>query len=72
MVVPLLPQAPVLAASMVAELLGVSDRAARNALEILRLRNVVDEVAVERNTGGRPAAPFAATKLLDAMAGWGR
>jgi len=50
----------------VAELLGTSDRAARAALDVLHQRGILEKVAVDRPSRGRPATHYAATALLDA------
>lgn len=71
-IVPLLPQAPVLTAAILADLLDVSSRAGRDALAVLSGRGIVEPVSVPRPVIGRPPQYFAATRLLHAMAEWAR
>ena len=70
--VPLLPRTPVLTASIAADLLNTSERSGRTALELLEDRGIL--VAVEPHSlitrRGRTPNYYAATKLLDAIAGW--
>jgi len=70
--IPYLPQSPVVTSALVADLLGVSDRAARTALQILAERNIITHVSIEHSRRGRPPEHFAATALLDATAAWAR
>ncbi len=69
-IIPLLPQFPVLTATTIAQQLNVSDRAGRVALETLAEHQIVERVDIEHRGAGRPAAHFAATKLLTSTAGW--
>jgi Fic family protein len=67
--IPLLPRSPVLDAGRLAELLGVSDRAARRALIELGDRDVMHRI-VGPPGRGRPTQWWAATALLDTSRRW--
>lgn len=73
--IPLLPQAPVLTAATVAQLLDTSTRSGRSALDLLQQRGLMHRIPSRLDTKvslGRPADHYAATALLDAAAGWAR
>ena len=74
LLVPLLPQSPVLTANQVSDLLGVSDRAGRAALNTLEERGILEQVEVESQTPsrGRRSHYYAATALLARAAAWAR
>ena len=66
-----LPEAPVVTSARAAELLGVSNRSGRAALEALHARGIIDKVDIsspESSPRGRPAQYYAATALLDVAA----
>jgi len=63
--VPLLPQMPVVTSTTVSDLLGVSDRAARSALDALSQRDILAKVDVAAKGRGRPSVHYAALRLLD-------
>lgn len=65
-----LPEHPVLSAAVVAEDLGLSERAGRTALEVLAARDVVQpyEPAVRRR--GRPRRWWVATELVALVSRW--
>ncbi len=69
-IINLLPQVPVLTSASMAELLSVSDRAAREALRVLEERGILERVDVAPKGRGRPIVHYAASTLLDATAGW--
>jgi Fic family protein len=62
-----LPAVPVLTASVVAELLDVTEQAARNALAQLERLDVVREVESSMRGVGRPRRWFVAHELLDLL-----
>ena len=62
---PLLPGYPVLCAADVAELLAVSQRSGRTALDSLAQRGVLSPIEVDARSIGRSRHWFAATDLLD-------
>ena len=63
---PLLPGYPVLCAADVAELLDVSERSGRSALDSLAHRGVLSPIDVDAGSIGRRRRWFAATDLLEA------
>lgn len=67
--IPLLPRSPVLDAGRLAELLDVSDRAARRALVELGDRDVMHRAGGPGGRG-RPSQWWAATALLDTSRTW--
>jgi len=69
---PLLPQSPVITSTRAADLVGVSERAARTALQTLTDRKILSRVALDTPQRGRAPEHYAATALLDATAAWAR
>lgn len=69
---PLLPQHPVLAASTVSGALGISERAARSALDALAEHGIVTPYEPGRRPRGRPRRWWAAQELLDLVGEWAR
>lgn len=67
---PLLPRSPVINAGHLATILGVSDRAARTALDALAERGIVEPIQPPPTGRGRPPRWWAATALLDATRRW--
>ncbi|HEX2039685.1 MAG TPA: Fic family protein [Acidimicrobiales bacterium] len=69
-VLELLPAHPVISARVVAEEWGVSERAARTALDQLVERAVLQPHGALRRGPGRPAQCWAAPALLDLVGNW--
>lgn len=67
---PLLAQHPVLASSTVADEVGVSERAARHALEVLAAHGIVDPFLPAARPQGRPRRWWVATELVDLVTAW--
>jgi Fic family protein len=65
-----LPEHPVLNAAIAAARAGVSERAARSALDALAARRIVTPLEVRSDTPGRPRSWWVAPELLDLVAGW--
>jgi Fic family protein len=65
-----LPGHPVVSAAVVAERLGVSERAARSALATLGERGIVEPFAVRAARAGRPRQWWVARDLVDLTARW--
>jgi len=68
--VDLLPAHPVLTAALAADILHVSERAARAALAELSQRGILEALAVDAVTTGRPRRWWQAKALLDATTTW--
>jgi Fic family protein len=68
--VDLLPKHPVLTSSVAAAELGVSDRAARTALDALAARSIVAKLDLRTAAIGRPQQWWIATDLVDAVGRW--
>lgn len=68
--VDLLPAHPVLTAALAADTLHVSERAARAALAELSRRGILEPLAVDTVTAGRPPQWWQARALLDATTTW--
>lgn len=68
----LLPAHPVLSAATVADELGVSERAGRDALQALAARNVLEPFRVAGEASGRPRRWWVAAELLSLVAAWSR
>lgn len=66
-VLDLLPQHPVLAATTVAASLGVTERAARSALEALAAHGIVEPYTPARRDRGRPRRWWVARELIDLL-----
>jgi Fic family protein len=71
-VVALLPEHPVLTASVIAASLGVSERTGRSALEALAERAIVEPFAPAHRGPGRPRRWWVATELISLVEGWSR
>lgn len=73
-IISLLPEVPVLTASIASARLGVSERAARSALAVLTDRKILTAVEPSTRTAKRGRNPdfFAATALLEATESWAR
>lgn len=71
-VLQLLPQHPVLAASTVADALGVSERSGRSALETLAEHGVVEPFEPARRGRGRPRRWWVAPELIALVTSWAR
>ncbi len=69
-VLELLPAHPVLSAGLVVERVGVSDTAARVALEALVARGVLEPYAAAASGPGRPRRWWVAGELVDLVGGW--
>ena len=65
-----LPEHPALNVAVVASRLGISERAARDALRTLAERGIVAPVGMRSTTRGRPPMWFLATELLDLVGAW--
>lgn len=66
----LLPVHPVVSADLVAQALGVSDTAARTALNLLRDRGIVADLPVPKTGQGRPRRWWIATDLEALVGSW--
>jgi Fic family protein len=71
-VLPLLPQHPVLTAATVADALGVSERAARSALDTLVNVGIVESFEPDVRRRGRPRQWYVATELVSLVGAWSR
>lgn len=71
-VIEILPERPVLSAALVAERVGVSERAARDALELLSERDMVEPFESMPTRAGRPRRWWLAKPLIDALGAWSR
>lgn len=71
-VLALLPAHPVIGGEIVASELGVSERAARMALETLEDHNIVERSAIVRHKTGRPPRWWVASELLALVGAWSR
>lgn len=71
-VLALLPQYPVLASHIVAEALGISERAGRDALETLAAHQIVEPFQPARRGPGRPRRWWLARELTDLVGAWSR
>lgn len=69
-IVDLLPEHPVISAAIAAERLAVSERAARNALDVLADRSVVERYETSVVRPGRPTRWWLARGLVDLVQGW--
>lgn len=69
-VIEILPELPVLSAALVAECLGVSERAARHALEMLSDREMIESFKAMPARAGRPRRLWLAKALTDAVTGF--
>ncbi len=69
-VIEILPELPVLSAALVAECLGVSERAARDALEMLSAREMIEPFEAMPARVGRPRRLWLAKALTDAVSGF--
>ena len=65
-----LPEHPVVSAALVSERLGVSDRAARSALDVLHKRGVVEPFPLAPSGPGRPRLLWLARELVEAVTSW--
>jgi len=68
--VAILPEHPVVSASLVAGAVGVSERAGRDALEALREREIVVPSDVGLRRAGRPRNWWVARELVDLVTTW--
>ena len=68
-IVEILPAHPVISVANAAHLVGVSDTAARTAIEQLHARRIVEPYAVPGRTPGRPRAWWLARELADLVRG---
>lgn len=68
----LLPAHPVVDASVVAQELGVSSRAARNALEALHEHGILESLEPPSRPRGRPRGWWVAGELLSLLNAWSR
>jgi Fic family protein len=66
----LLPAHPVLSARLVADRLGVSERAARTALSVLQEHGVVEPFKVVASRAGRPPRWWSVPSVLDVLRSW--
>ncbi|MFN2388309.1 MAG: Fic family protein [Actinomycetota bacterium] len=66
-VIEVLPELPVLSAALVAGCVGVSERAARGALETLSDRGIIEPIEVVSRRAGRPRRLWIAGALTDAV-----
>jgi Fic family protein len=71
-VLALLPAHPVIGGEIVASELGVSERAARTALDTLQDRGILEPFTVARREVGRPRRWWVASELLALMGAWAR
>jgi Fic family protein len=71
-VLALLPAHPVIGGEIVAHELGVSERAARAALDTLEAREVLEQFAPAHRALGRPRRWWVATELLALVNAWSR
>ncbi len=73
-IIAMLPEHPVLTAAIISKRLGVSERAARNALAQLADRKILNTVQAPAGAARRGRTPdyFAATALLEATEAWAR
>lgn len=71
-VIEILPECPILSAALVAERIGVSERAARDALELLSDRGLVEPFESMPTGAGRPRRWWLAQPLIDALSAWSR
>lgn len=69
-IIELLPAHPVVSADLVSAALGVSDTAARAALDLLQKRDIVAELAVPTPARGRPRRWWIASDLEDLVRSW--
>lgn len=69
-VIEILPECPILSAALVAERMGVSERAARDALELLSDRDMVEPFESMPTRAGRPRRWWLAKPLIDALSAW--
>lgn len=67
---PILAAEPVLHAGLVAERLGVSERAALDALTLLADRGVIEPLVAPTRRQGRPRRWFVARQIVDLVADW--
>lgn len=66
----LLPEHPVINAAIAAQRLGISERAARNALESLASHRIVSPAEISTAATGRPRAWWIAPELVDLVGAW--
>jgi Fic family protein len=66
----LLPEHPAITSAVAADRLGLSERAARTALEALAERGIVAPMAPLRTSPGRPYSWWIARELLDLVGRW--
>jgi Fic family protein len=66
----LLPSHPVVSAELGAKVLGVSDTAARNALELLAERGIVTKLSTRSQSRGRPRRWWVAAELDRLVGAW--
>jgi Fic family protein len=71
-VLALLPAYPVIGGEIVAEELGVSERAARTALDTLQDHRILEPFAPAHREAGRPRRWWVATELLALVSAWSR
>lgn len=71
-VLALLPAHPVIGGEIVASELGVSERAARTALDTLEAHGVLEPFTVARRVAGRPPRWWVASELLALVDAWSR
>ncbi|MEX1008001.1 MAG: helix-turn-helix domain-containing protein [Acidimicrobiia bacterium] len=69
-VLELLPSHPVVSAALVAQLLGISTRAARTALDVLTTRRVTEPFDVKPSRPGRPPQWWLARELVETVSAW--
>ncbi len=71
-VLALLPAYPVIGGEIVASELGVSERAARTALDTLQDHGILEPYAAARRETGRPRRWWVASELLTLVGAWSR
>jgi hypothetical protein len=71
-VLALLPAHPVIGGEIVASELGVSERAARAALDTLEAHGILEPFTVARRAAGRPRRWWVASELLALVSAWSR
>ena len=69
-IIELLPAHPVVSSALVARELGVSDTAARAALDVLGSRGILEPYRVEEQRPGRPRRWWLARGVADLVGGW--
>lgn len=69
-VIEILPECPILSAALVAKRLGVSERAARDALDLLVDRDMLERFETAPTGPGRPRGWWLAEPLIDAVSAW--